>query len=493
MLELGADVHQGGDGPLMRSALDTARIPVMELLIRHGADVNARWHGSYPIVCAPCEGPHPGVLRFLLDRGADPNTPSTAYGYPLDIAIGTYARTPDQHACVDMLVEARARGKYRDLPALSIHRGRLDLLARDLEADPGLLHRRWPEMDYGGTGGRRLDLRGATLLHVAAEFGEVEAARLLLDRGADANARAGVDASGVGGQTPIFHAATQYGDYGLDAARLLIERGADLALRCRLPGHYDKPDDLPEVTPLGYAARFPFGGLRGSATIELLAAAGAPAGDVYAAARVGLVQELLSLLRAGESPNACGPEGDSALRAALTTGQEEAARVLADAGADIGLPEACQLGAAQRVEALLRADPSLIAAAFGDQRWTAAFYAVDANRTDVLEVLDRFHCSWRARDEHTQRTPLHVAAARGHLESVRWLLGRGVPPDIRQWTGETPLHSAARAGAPHAIFEALAEHGADMTARAAAGTPLAVARRAGREDAAEWLRAHGGR
>ena len=50
MIENGSDVHQGGDGPLMRAALNDSRIPMMELLVSHGADVNARWHGHFPII-----------------------------------------------------------------------------------------------------------------------------------------------------------------------------------------------------------------------------------------------------------------------------------------------------------------------------------------------------------------------------------------------------------------------------------------------------------
>jgi hypothetical protein len=46
-----------------------------------------------------------------------------------------------------------------------------DRLAEQLDADSTLLHRRFPELDRGSTGGRRLLLQGATLLHVAAEFG----------------------------------------------------------------------------------------------------------------------------------------------------------------------------------------------------------------------------------------------------------------------------------------------------------------------------------
>ena len=94
------------------------------------------------------------------------------------------------------------------------------------------------------------------MLHVAAEFGIVEAANLLLDRGADVNARASVDDAGVGGQTAIFHAVTQFWDEGLPIAQLLVERGADLSVRAKLPGHYERPDEVVECTPLAYALRF---------------------------------------------------------------------------------------------------------------------------------------------------------------------------------------------------------------------------------------------
>src|SRR5580658_9491808 len=50
MLENGSDVHQGGDGPLMRAALRGDRVPMMELLVEHGADVNAEWGGYFPIL-----------------------------------------------------------------------------------------------------------------------------------------------------------------------------------------------------------------------------------------------------------------------------------------------------------------------------------------------------------------------------------------------------------------------------------------------------------
>jgi ankyrin repeat protein len=98
---------------------------------------------------------------------------------------------------------------------------------------------------------------GATLLHVAAEYGNLAATKLLLDRGADLNARAALSPSGIGGQTPIFHAVSQFGDWGLPVTELLLERGVDLTVRAKLPGHYERPDEFVECTPLGYALRFP--------------------------------------------------------------------------------------------------------------------------------------------------------------------------------------------------------------------------------------------
>jgi hypothetical protein len=47
LIKNGSDVHQGGDAPLMRASLNGARTPMMELPVRHGADVNAAWHGVY--------------------------------------------------------------------------------------------------------------------------------------------------------------------------------------------------------------------------------------------------------------------------------------------------------------------------------------------------------------------------------------------------------------------------------------------------------------
>jgi ankyrin repeat protein len=276
MMDHGSDIHQGGDGPLMRAALVGIRIPMMELLVSRGADVNALWNGHFPILFAPCETLEPLSLQWLLDHGANSNCQDPSGKHPgsaLDYVVGTYSRSENLPKCIDILSQAGAVTRYNDPPLLALLRNNLDELSGHLRGDPDLSHKKFPNLNIGNTGMRRMTLCGATLLHVAAEYGNREAVALLLDQGADVNAQANVDESGIGGQTPIFHCASQFYDWGLATTKLLIERGANLGVRATVPGRYDLPDEFVTATPLAYAQQFP--GTQ-SETLALLRAHHAP-------------------------------------------------------------------------------------------------------------------------------------------------------------------------------------------------------------------------
>jgi hypothetical protein len=47
---------------------------------------------------------------------------------------------------------------------------------------------------------------------------------------------------------------------------LLLKRGADLSVRAKLPGHYERPEEWVECTPLEYAALFPGSEAKGNGT-----------------------------------------------------------------------------------------------------------------------------------------------------------------------------------------------------------------------------------
>jgi ankyrin repeat protein len=282
MIAEGSDVHQGGDGPLMRAALNAYRIPMMELLVSRGADVNALWHGHFPIIFAPCESMEPAALKWLLDHGANASLRDHEYdisGHPypgtaLDYLIAGYARSVDRlSTCIDILLKAGGETKYNIPAVLALLRGQLNELAELINRDPTLVNRRFPELDCGMSGGRCLTLQGGTLLHVAAEFGNLAAMNLLLEHGADVNARASVDDDGVGGQTAIFHAATLSSDLGLPIVELLVNKGADLSVSVRIPGHYERVGETVECTPFGYSLLFPGGENK---TTAVLREAGAP-------------------------------------------------------------------------------------------------------------------------------------------------------------------------------------------------------------------------
>ena len=239
MIEHGSDVHQGGDGPLMRAALGDARIPMMEVLVDCGADVNAWWDGRYPIICGPCETLQAEALKWLLQHGADPHVVSADYGSCVQMLVGTYSRNPEgKHACLEVFADVTGF-EFPDTAPMAIHRGRLDLLESCIDRDRSLLTRHFAESEVypielgmgPGSGLHCAPLEGATLLHMAVEFLERPIASWLIDRGADVNARTAVDNDGFGGHTPLFHTTVTLGPKTDQMADFLLRRGADPRIR----------------------------------------------------------------------------------------------------------------------------------------------------------------------------------------------------------------------------------------------------------------------
>jgi hypothetical protein len=156
-------------------------------------------------------------LQAALDAGLDPCAPLRGRT-PLDWLVSMYTRSERFAGCVRLLA---GRGAAALDPALAaVLQDDAEALRRALRADP-----------------RRLALRvtlpcaftpldGAALLHVAAEFGHLEPARALLEAGADVDARAGLDAQGLGGQTALYHVVNAHADRPAPLRALLLHAGA---------------------------------------------------------------------------------------------------------------------------------------------------------------------------------------------------------------------------------------------------------------------------
>ncbi len=186
-------------------------------------------------------------IRSVLDADLDPRLPIRGKS-PVQWLTEMYSRGDGFPKCLRLLLD---RGAVLDDPVVApVLLNDADGLGAAIRATPSLLHHR-TSMVSAFT-----PLHGATLLHVAAEFGNTEAARVLVDMGADVNATASVDQFGLNGHTPIFHTVNSISNVGAPILRMLLQAGArvDIALRGITWGKgFEWETTLFDVTPISYA------------------------------------------------------------------------------------------------------------------------------------------------------------------------------------------------------------------------------------------------
>lgn len=186
-------------------------------------------------------------IREALDAGADPRAPIRGKP-PIDWLIEMYTRSDRFPACLRLLLE---RGAELGDPVLApVLLDDPEAIEKAIDDDPSLLSQR-SDLVSAFT-----PLLGATLLHVAAEYGHLRAARVLLERGAEVDARAAVDARGLDGHTPLFHTVHSNDNRSEPVMRLLLAAGAraDVRLAGITWGRgCEWETTLFDVTPISYA------------------------------------------------------------------------------------------------------------------------------------------------------------------------------------------------------------------------------------------------
>lgn len=115
--------------------------------------------------------------------------------------------------------------------------------------------------------------------------------------------------------------------------------------------------------------------------------------------------------------------------------------------------------------------------------------AVEMARTDIIKML----VDARANVMRSSRgmLPIHSAALRGQLDTVKLFIAKGAPVDATDQLGMTPLCHAVE-NDRYEVAEYLIGAGADVNARARGGqTPMSIARRRRLTDMADLLSQHG--
>ena len=329
------------------------------------------------------------------------------------------------------------------------------------------------------------DDEGATSLHFAALANARETAEVLLQNGADIDTRA------KDGLTPLHAAALAN---ARETAEVLLQNGADINA---------KNED--GITPLHFAA-----GANAWETAEVLLQNEA---DINAKGKDGVTplhyaagenarETAEVLLQNGADIDTRAKDGLTPLHAAALANARETAEVLLQNGADINaknedgitpLHYAAGENARETAEVLLQNGADINAK--NEDGWTLLHAAASVNARETAEVLLQNGAEVNAKNDNGV-TPLYAAAWANARETAEVLLQNGADVNAKGDNGATPLHNAAWTNARETA-ELLLKWGADVNAEDRTGflggeKPLHYAVERGSSETAELLSHYGG-
>jgi ankyrin repeat protein len=198
-------------------------------------------------IVVACELHSVDRIRAALDAGLDPRAPVRGKS-PVNWLTEMYSRGDGFARCLRLLLD---RGAVLDDPVVApVLLNDAEGLAAAIRADPSILHHRTTMVSAF------TPLVGASLLHVAAEYGNASVARVLIDMGADVDARASIDEYGLNGHTPIFHTVNSSHNRAAPILKMLLDAGAkaDMAIRGITWGKgFEWETTLFDMTPISFA------------------------------------------------------------------------------------------------------------------------------------------------------------------------------------------------------------------------------------------------
>ena len=335
---------------------------VQELLDK-GADVNANdWIGCTPLMDAVIAD-HLEIAKLLLDKGADVNA-KARHGY--SYTAMRLAASRNRPKIAELL---KQRGAILTLETAA--------MLGDTERVREFLKKGIDGQDNGQA------------LVWASRQGHLQVVKLLLDRGADVNAKGELGRTALmeasGRETELME-ASESGH--LEIVKFLLAKGADV----------NAQKDLGRWTAL------------------MSAAAG------------GNVEIVQALLDKGADINAKNYQGWTPLMWASEEGHLQAVKLLLDKGADVNakdewgntaLTSAAQRGNVEMVQALLDKGPDINPK--DDEGWTPLMWAAAGGNVEIVQALLDKGADINAEDRKTGNTALDLA-----LSEAQWNGSRGV-------------------------------------------------------------------
>ncbi|KAM0722171.1 hypothetical protein Q7P37_001612 [Cladosporium fusiforme] len=389
LLQHGADMEIGADPgrewtPLMQAIRD-GREDAARVLINHGAKRDHKLASGNNCLAEACWRKHFGIAKALVEAGERINHRDLLQATPLFKAAGEGDAEFVRWA-IAKGADLEAKNNKKATPLYeAISRGNSEIVTILLEA--GASHMiKVPPGNYSPLG-------------LAALRGRNKSAKVLLQHGADPNAKghcdntplveaccgghpkllkhliaAGgdIEASNGSGYTPL-HAAVHRGED--ECVRVLVEAGADLESR---PINQENQERF--ATPLIRAIRW-----KRYPTAIKLVQLGADVNAIDSKGNTALIEAVRNqqtdvvstLLKAGADVNAAEVMGATALHAAARRGDEAIVRMLLDAGANA------------RVRSSLGRTPWITAVHTGNDRVLKSLLGPNREEDEKLRALIR--------------------------------------------------------------------------------------------------------